>query len=189
MTDQSGSRIRRVDRYRSHLGIQWGEVPGSFQLRRSDASGLSATGLQPFHCRPAAGISEIRMVTTDIQRRWIVTVLDTRAPSKVEQETASRPWLAWLMASIIVAALVIAAMAISVGENVETAGLARGDVLEELVELGYLPDQALETEDIYTHRERATIDAVSRGLIPRQTLDEDTFVLKGIIDRLVPSDS
>jgi hypothetical protein len=125
---------------------------------------MPATDLQPSHCRPAGRISEIRTVTTVQQRRWIVTVLDTRAPSKVEQKAAGRPpWLAWSMASIVVAALVIAAMAISVGDDVETAGLARGDVLEELVELGYLPDQALETEDIYTQRERATIDAVNRG--------------------------
>lgn len=119
-----------------------------------------------------------------------MTVLDTRAPSNVEQMTTGRPpWLARGVAGIVVAALVIAAVAISAGDDVEPVGLARGDVLEELVELGYLPDQAMDTEDIYTQRERATIDAVNRGLIPRQTLNEDTYVLKGIIDRLVPRDS
>jgi hypothetical protein len=70
----------------------------------------------------------------------------------------------------------------------EAAGLTRGDVLEELVDLGYLPDQALETGDIYTYGERVIIDAVNSGMIPRQVLGEDSFVLKGLIDRLVPRD-
>lgn len=117
-----------------------------------------------------------------------MTLLETQAPANVGQPTATgRPKLAWAVAAVAIVALVLAATVGIGGGAVDTPD--RAGVLEELVELGYLPDQALKTEDIYTQRERATIDAVNRGLIPRQTLNEDTFVLKGIIDRLVPRDS
>jgi hypothetical protein len=97
-----------------------------------------------------------------------------------------RPRLAWTVAVFAIAALMVAAIIRTGSGETQTAGLARDDVLEELVDLGYLPDQALETGDIYTQGERAIIDAVNRGMVPRQTLEGDTFVLKGIIDRLVP---
>jgi hypothetical protein len=99
-----------------------------------------------------------------------------------------RPRLAWTVAAIAIVVLMVATIMRSGGGETETPALTRGDVLEELVDLGYLPNQALETGDIYTHGERVIIDAVNSGMIPRQTLDEDNFVLKGIIDRLVPKD-
>lgn len=117
-----------------------------------------------------------------------MTVLDTQAPAKMGQRKwTGRPGLAWTVAVIAIAALIVTAM-LRTGQ-METAGLARGEVLEELVDLGYLPDRAVETGDIYSQREQAMIDAVNRGLVPRQTLDQETYVLKGIIDRLVPRDS
>lgn len=114
-----------------------------------------------------------------------MTVLDTQAPAKMGQlKRTGRPWLAWTVTAIAIAALIVTAT-LRTGD-METAGLARSEVIEELVDLGYLPDGAVETGDIYSPREQAMIDAVNRGLVPRQTLDQDTYVLKGIIDRLVP---
>lgn len=122
-----------------------------------------------------------------------MTVLDTRTQAETGQEMrqltgTGRPRLAWTVAAIAIVVLMVATIMRSGGGETETAALTRGDVLEELVDLGYLPNQALETGDIYTHGERVIIDAVNSGMIPRQTLDEDNFVLKGIIDRLVPKD-
>lgn len=122
-----------------------------------------------------------------------MTVLDTRTQAGTGQDagqltSTGRPRLAWTVAAIAIVVLMVSTIMRTGGGETETAGLTRGDVLEELVDLGYLPDQALETGDIYTYGERVIIDAVNSGMIPRQTLDEDNFVLKGIIDRLVPKD-
>lgn len=117
-----------------------------------------------------------------------MTVLDTQAPAKVGQlERTGRPGLAWAVAAVAIAALIVTAT-LRTGE-METAGLARSEVVEELVDLGYLPSGAVETGDIYSQREQTMIDAVNRGLVPRQTLNQETYVLKDIIDRLVPRDS
>ena len=122
-----------------------------------------------------------------------MTVLDTRTQAETGQEMVEltrkgRPRLAWTVAVIAIVALMVTTIMRTGGGEMETAGLTRGDVLEELVDLGYLPDQAVETGDIYTYGERVIIDAVNSRMVPRQTLDEDIFVLKGIIDRLVPKD-
>ena len=122
-----------------------------------------------------------------------MTVLDTRTQAETGQEMVEStrkgpPRLAWTVAVIAIVALMVTTIMRTGGGETETAGLTRGDVLEELVDLGYLPDQAVETGDIYTYGERVIIDAVNSRMVPRQTLDEDIFVLKGIIDRLVPKD-
>ena len=122
-----------------------------------------------------------------------MTVLDTRTQVETGQDAGQltgtgRPRLAWTVAAVAIVVLMVSTIVRTGGGETETVGLTRGDVLEELVDLGYLPDQALETGDIYTYGERVIIDAVNSGMIPRQTLDEDNFVLKGIIDRLVPKD-
>ena len=118
-----------------------------------------------------------------------MAVVETHAPAQMGQGSATRlQWMAWTIAALAVAALIVTSM-VRFGGGEETAELARGDVLEELVEMGYLPEHALTTGDIYSQRERATLDAVNGGQIPSQALDQDVFVLKGIIDRLVPSDS
>jgi hypothetical protein len=106
----------------------------------------------------------------------------------VELTRKGRPRLAWTVAVIAIVALMVTTIMRTGSGEPEAAGLTRGDVLEELVDLGYLPDQALETGDIYTYGERVIIDAVNSGMIPRQVLGEDSFVLKGLIDRLVPRD-
>ncbi len=117
-----------------------------------------------------------------------MAVVETHAPAQMGRRTTTRlGWLPWVIAALAIAALIITTM-VSPDGGAEPTELTRGDVLEELVEMGYLPQQALTTGDIYTQRERATIDAVNGGMVPRQTLDEDVFALKGIIDRLLPSD-
>lgn len=122
-----------------------------------------------------------------------MTVLDTRSEAQPGQERVQltrtgRPRLAWTVAVIAIVALMVTTIMRTDGGETETAELTRGDVLAELVDLGYLPDQALDTGDIYTYGERAFIDAVNSRMVPRQALDTDVFVLKGIIDRLVPKD-
>jgi hypothetical protein len=113
--------------------------------------------------------------------------MDTRSPVAATRQRV--PVAAVIVGAVIGATLALTSVGIwgsGFGAGIE---LTRGDVLEQLVGLGYLPTEAIETGDLHTPRERATLDAVRQGQVPVQALDSETLVLKGLIDRLAPADT
>jgi len=75
-----------------------------------------------------------------------VTVIDTRTQVQPGQESVQsnrtgQPRLAWTVAVIAIVALMVTTIMRTGNGETEPAELSRGDVLEELVDLGYLPEE------------------------------------------------
>ena len=75
-----------------------------------------------------------------------MTVIDTRTQVQPGQESVQsnrtgQPRLAWTVAVIAIVALMVTTIMRTGNGETEPAELTRGDVLEELVDLGYLPEE------------------------------------------------